>query len=187
MKVQIEMKGVKEALEILDPKVHTKALVSTLNRVGSMAATQAKRKIRETYNIRQKDIKVMMQRASDTFPTAYLKIPHQASPLILFGGKHSRKMPGARVEVIRGNRKVITSSFITNVKAVTKGGDESSHAGIFRRVAKTRLHIKQLYGPSPGGMMREQWPEMQVYISSIFLPILEHNITFWVVRLAKGA
>jgi hypothetical protein len=154
--INIEI-DIKDALEGIEARARaiSKANISALNKLAAQGKTAASKKIREDYNIKAGDLSkgIDVDKATNGRLNAVLvgRGKH-GIPLVLFGAKWTRptmgkrgKMrgskEGASVMVKVGNRKTIPGSFVATMK--------SGHVGLFKRIGKKRLPIKELYGPQP--------------------------------------
>lgn len=130
-----------------------KAVPQALNKVASLAKTQAAREIRDAgYGLKVGDIKsaISIRRANGNELRAGVRALGRPIPLIGYGARQTRL--GVTVNVKNG-RKLIPHAFIATVG--------SGHKGVFVRVGnqhkwvskngkryQSGLPIKQLYGPS---------------------------------------
>jgi len=106
-----------------------------LRRVANMTKTQASREIRAAYNIKKRDVdRTFSVRISPDADAAIIRSSGTRLPLVIFDAKQAAS--GVRIQVEKGKRTLIRSSFL----AVMKSG----HQGVFSRVAKKRLPIREL-------------------------------------------
>lgn len=145
-----------------------RAEVIALNRAGRSALSQTIKFIRDTYNIKAKDLRdeIKISAANKQNRKFKLKVSHKAIGLIKYGAKQNNK--GVRFTEKKGERKFYKSAFITGVRG-TKS--KSTHTGVFKRVGKSRLPIKELYGPSAMQLMSSK--EAQQFIEKVFYERLE--------------
>ncbi len=162
MKVDIEITGIKELMQTLDPNKIRLAANSTLNKVAAQAKTEASRLIRSEYNIKAADVSKNLQlttRASGDQMEAVISGFKRGIALAYFGAKqigvmankkvmrYTRRAKQGRggavsVEVKRGGRKTLSGNpkpFITKFK--------SGHIAVVQREGNSRTPIKQLLGP----------------------------------------
>lgn len=96
-----------------------------LNHTAAKAQTQAKRKIREVYNVRARDVARAMRRirARANYPQARIDITGAPLPLLAFGARQVRT--GVSAAVLNRQRKVVQRAFITTMP--------TGHKGVFAR------------------------------------------------------
>lgn len=141
-------------------KIVDKAEVIALNRAGKSALAQTVIFIRKKYNIKASELKdqIKIIRASKSKKVFRLEVSHKALALVKFGAARQTKK-GVNVTVIKGARQSLPSAFITEV-------GKGRHKGVFKRVGKPRLPIKELYGPSAMQLMSSK--EAQAEIERVF-------------------
>lgn len=112
------------------------AALRALNKTARMVEVQANRNIRERYKLKRAavDAAISIRAASISNLTAIITAKGKRFPLFEFGLKQTRK--GVPVVIVKGQRKVIRSSFYATMK--------SGHTGIFKRKDKARLPVKEL-------------------------------------------
>jgi hypothetical protein len=130
----IELKGIKEALQTLDPENVRRAARRTIKRAAGSGKTIISKIIREKYNIKKKDLDEKISvKIGDMFATLTLT----GKPLNLadFGarefGKRGRKGSGVRVRILKGGK-------ITRLKAFMGKGRGSGAIFVFRRIPGTQ-------------------------------------------------
>src|SRR5271157_3638304 len=165
MEIKAAVTGMDEVLEVLAEKNHVSVMVNALNKTCTAAKKEIIREIQQRYNItRQKDLDFSTTRATKNTMMATIGIPNKRLPLSLF--KPQQQAKGASVEVVRGQRKVITHSFANTMN--------SGHFGIFVRAKGStysglvpRLPIHELFTLSPAGMYKYRQISDQIadYIS----------------------
>lgn len=135
-----------------------KAVVAALNRCVQMARTDASRELRaEGYAIKARAIKAAasVRKAATGHLVAVLSISRKPIALIEFAARQTNT--GVSVKVHKA-RKVIRHAFIAKMPSGHLGvymrKDGSRH--VYRRqagkVVSSQLPIRELYGPSVGGM-----------------------------------
>jgi hypothetical protein len=170
MNINIELIGVKEALDLFDPKKVIMAANSALNKVAAQAKTEASKEIREAYNVPAGKLSEFLRlttRASGNRMEAIITGKGIGIALSYFGAKQEgisttkkqlrytrRATAGAfghryggqvSVEVKRGARKPLSGQpkpFMVQFK--------SGHIAVVQRIGKERKPIKQLLGPGIG-------------------------------------
>lgn len=171
--LQVDVQGVED----LRARVRSlpRAEAAAVNRVALSSRTFASRTIRELYNIQATPVRDAItvsnkaSAAANKF-SAKLTASGRRIPLILFGGRHSSRQPGASVEVIRGRRLTAVGTFI----ARPTYGRNTGKAGIYVRVnylkGGKRYPIRQLYGPSIplmfGGLRMK--PRLEAFVAERF-------------------
>ena len=103
-----------------------RAAARALNKVGAQAKTQAAREIKDRYQIGTRMISKYIsvaRRASPSSLTVEVRAEGRPLPILAFKARQTRK--GVTVEVVRGNRKLISHAFIKTMK--------SGHRGVFAR------------------------------------------------------
>ena len=149
-------------------KVVEKAEIIALNRAGASALAQTVMFIRKRYNIKASDLKneIKVTKAKKSNKKFRLTVSHKALARVKFGAaKQTRK--GVNVTIAKGERQSIPSAFITTV-------GKGYHKGVFKRVSKERLPIKELYGPSAMQLMSSK--EAQEHIEKIFQEKFEKEL-----------
>lgn len=141
-------------------KIIEKAEIIALNRAAKSAVAQTVKFIREAYNIKASDLKneIKITRANKLNKKVTLKVSHKAISLVKYGSARQNKS-GVSVTVTRGKRQKIKSAFIAEV-------GKGHHKGVFKRVGKKRLPIKELYGPSAMQLMSSK--QAEDYIKNVF-------------------
>ncbi len=159
-----------------------KALASALNRTAEHVAAEATRKARETYDIKATDVRrtIRITRATKNNLTAHVKSLGSPIPLIQFNVRPSRppKKPPAvlTASVKRSGGKPIPGAFVTTMK--------SGHTGVFERVGKQRLPIRELYGPPAPVMLNEPGVRQQIEEQAVIR--LEKRLDHEILRLLGG-
>ncbi len=162
MKVDIQITGLQELMEELNPNKVRLAANSALNKVAAQAKTEASRQIRAEYNIKAGDVSKNLQlttRAHGDRMEAVISGFKRGIALAYFGAKqigviankkafrYTRRAKGGRggavsVEVKKGGRKTLSGDpkpFMTKFK--------SGHVAVVQREGKSRTPIRQLMGP----------------------------------------
>lgn len=160
----------------------SKALASALNRTAQNVAAEATRKTRETYDIKAGDVRrtVRISRATKNNLTAYVKSLGSPIPLIQFKVRPSRppKRPPAvlTASVKRSGGKPIPGAFVSTMN--------SGHMGVFERVGKKRLPVRELHGPPAPTMLNE--PGVRQHIEEQAVIRLEKRLDHEILRLLGG-
>lgn len=137
-----------------------RAKVIAVNRAGRSALAQTVMFIRKAYNIKSSDLKgeIKVSIASRGNSKFKIKVSHKAIGLIKYGAVKQTKA-GVSATISKGKRQKFKSGFITTV-------GKGMHMGVFKRVGKPRLPIKELYGPSAMQLMSSD--EVEKFINKIF-------------------
>jgi len=145
-----------------------RAKIIAVNRAARSALAQTVIFIRKAYNIKSTDIKneIKVTIASIGQSKFKIKVSHKAIGLIKYGAARQTKA-GVNATISKGNRQKFKGAFIATVG---KGG----HTGVFKRVGKPRLPIKELYGPSAMQLMSSD--EVEKFINSVFLEKFEKEL-----------
>ena len=180
--IKIEIEGLKELQKELQPKKFIMVANYVINEIAKKARTLTLKIIRQKYNISaqrlRKNISIKRSRYSTLEAQIEYKgrtpgLQHYRARQVIVksnlayqlystkrGGvaakklKRPKNIKGVSVEVIKGKRKLIKSAFWYFPK---RGG-----YGIFKRIGKSRLPIRRLYGPSPAGMARSTGAEKSI-------------------------
>ncbi len=152
-----------------------KAMYSVINRGLTTVRSQSSKAIRETYNIRQKDIKsssnMKMKKATSSELAGQIEFAGNLIPLVKFNVKDS-KTSGVRAIVEKGD-----------------GGFNLDHAyiahlgkydvGVFERETNKRASSKEVYGPSTAHMMENDdvLTKVEAAAQETINKRVEHEIT----------
>lgn len=200
--VSIEVKGVKEAMEMFDPQKVIQAARKSLQRVSNSAITHASKEIRKEYNIKAKDLRKFLRltiRPRGNLLAAVITGTGMGLALASFEAKQvgvktakgsfqytrratrsvSLRFGGdvtVRVKTSSG-RKVVTGKygnkpFIARMK--------SGHLGVWIRQDKKRLPIKQLFGPGVGGLFgtKRIMDSTKVHVNETFSKEFRRNLDY---------
>lgn len=153
------------------------AEIATVNRAAKSAFSQTSKFIRATYNIKKSDLdkNAKISKATKSNPHLTLTIYCKAISLYKFRGGKAKK--GARATIRKGSRKEYKGTFVAPMP--------NGHTGIFKRVSKERLPIKELYGPS--GMQLFGSDESFAYIRKVyrieFEKQIQANLKYYINKL----
>lgn len=159
-----------------------KALASALNRTAQNISAEAVRKTRETYDIKATDVRrtIRITKATKGNLTARVKSLGSAIPLIQFNVRPSKPLKRPPVvltaSVKRSGGKPIPGAFVSTMK--------SGHTGVFERVGKERLPIRELFGPPTPVMLDE--PGVRQHIEEQAVIRLEKRLDHEILRLLGG-
>ena len=146
MELDVSIKGLNSALRTFDPKKVTSAARMAVNEAVTAGRTAADREVRKHWNLKTNRTKQQItkgKKASNTTLTSSIVISGRPIDLINFGAKGSRGKAGKRrtgrggvtVSIHKGKRTTLPHAFITQTGA---------HTGVFERVRRSRLPIKNL-------------------------------------------
>lgn len=179
MRIKIEAKGFEQLLKDLSPQLQTKIVSRTLNRTAQQAITEAKKLIREKYNVKTKGIRIKHYKAMRTNLTTYLGLNAKPVSLLYFGARKTKA--GASVEVKKGSRKIIKArppKGAAFIQTMPKGGGK----GVFRRKGPKRLKIEKLYSLSPLSMFENNHARLKLYINKRMQVNFEQSLKFYIMR-----
>lgn len=156
-----------------------KAMANAVNRAVDTAKTEASRKTRETYTIKNKDVAatIRIRRASMANLTATVTSRGGVVALSKFQVTPRQPQPKRKKPVIvrvkRGGGGPIPSVFVAKM--------QSGHIGVFSRAGKSRFPITQHYGPSVPQMIGN--PSVKVWIEEKAAETLEKRLDHEINRV----
>ena len=183
--IQIDPKQIERAEILLKdiPNGASKAIVNALNRSVEGARTDAVKKVRERYIIKAKDVRDTIQIKKATYDDLTAIVKASGSPVALSKFKitpssppKTRRKKPIIARVTRGGGGPIPGAFVAKM--------ESGHVGVFERVGKARLPIKQLYGPSVPQMLGHE--SVTEYVEEQAREKVEKRLEHEINRLLKG-
>ncbi|MFC3802809.1 phage tail protein [Cohnella sp. GCM10012308] len=185
MIVQGEVRGVRDALRRiggLDKDVR-KAFLSALNRTQQRMRTESGRKARETYIVKAKSVteQVMLRRGSASSLSSELRWKGGNLPLMQFRTS-PRGVTAKRPRVLKaavkraGGNKPIDGAFLARMG--------SGHVGVYRRSARRRLPIQELYGPAVPVMLNN--PEIVEHLENVAGETMEQRLEHELNRRLGG-
>lgn len=153
--IKVDTKEIERITTLLSdiPNGMEKATSNAINRTMQTSRTAAVRKVRETYDIRAKDIRstITIKRAGGSGLTGSMISRGSTIPLIKFRVSPNKPSPKRRKPIIASVKKsggTLKGAFVPQLS--------SGYAGVFTRVGLSRLPIKELYGPSAPQMIGEK-------------------------------
>lgn len=156
MSLTLDVTGIKELRKLADqfPREASKALNDTTKETKNRAI----RELTKEYNITKPKVekrqKIVIIWSSASRLVAEIIPSAKRTPIFLFAGrKGGRRAKGASVEIIRGARKALRSTFVAEMKG--KQDQETGHKGIFERTGKFAVMKRGRYK----GKVREQVAE----------------------------
>lgn len=183
--VRAEARGMRDAIRrlgALDGDVR-KSVYSALNRVSQRLKTESGRKARETYIVKSKDVtqQVVLRRGSVSNLSSELRWKGGSIPIIKFrtnpksvGGKRPRALKAA-IKRAGGNKKV-DGAFLARMS--------SGHVGVFRRSARRRLPVEELYGPAVPVMLNN--PEITEHLERVAIEEMDKRLEHELNRRLGG-
>lgn len=155
-----------------------KAELSANKKIARQVVTEIVKSAREKYSIKASSLKsaTEIKHGTGNSVTSRIIISNKRMPLLQFNPR--KNQAGVSVMVLKGNRKVVNSSFIALMS--------SGHSNIFirkmnggRRVP--RLPIRQLYGPSAARMLLSEQNLVIVHekILGKFDKIYAHELEYY--------
>lgn len=146
-----------------------RAMVRALNRSIASGRTVMVRKIARNTGLRSKDVRdaMRMDEASLSRPEARLGTGIKRIPLLDFQARQTAR--GVSYNLGRG-RQTLAGAFIATMK--------SGHNGVFMRMTKKRLPIRELLGPSLGHVFAKYRPLGIARVQEVFEQNLDHELDF---------
>jgi hypothetical protein len=153
-----------------EPKATRRASVRAMNRAVKSANALMARLIGADMGLKSSDVKhgLRVWEANVNSPSAGLAAKLKRVPLTTFGAKQFKA--GVRYKLGSRGTRTLAGGFMATV-----GG---GHVGVFKRVGKTRLPIKQRFGPSIGHVFAKFRPEAKAQILEVFEKNLGHELSF---------
>lgn len=138
-----------------------KAISAALNRTTDGVRTDAVREVTETYDIKAKDVRANIGIKKSNPSTLRASVSGKGSPIPLINfrvtpSKPGRQKPGTvlRASVKRSGGRPIPGAFVAQFK--------SGHVGVMQRISKSRLPVRELFGPAVPQMMGEEKVQKEV-------------------------
>ncbi len=174
MNIDVKVTGVENTIQVLSPLRQSRVMLSILSKAATAGKKKITEKLNERYTItKQKVLNIKTNPARGYNFTAEIRIPGQRLPLIDFKAKQNDI--GTSVEILKGQRKTLTHSFVQTMK--------SGHKGVFERVntgtkAIDALPIREKYTVSPGKMFetKQVEPEVREYIAKFISSNLNQKL-----------
>lgn len=175
--ITISVNGAQQTGQFLQayPNKADRALVRALNRSLGSARTVLVRGIAQETKLRQSDVRAALKERLATFsrPEASIGASLKRIPLIKFNarGPEPSRGRGRGVSYRLGSgRNRHPRAFIA-----TMG---SGHRGVFVRSGKTRLPIRELFGPSLGAVFKTFEADARARASETFAKNFAHELQF---------
>ena len=144
-----------------------------LNRSIGTVQTAAVRAVAEDLKITQKDVRKAMALERSTPRNLFARLTVTGRRLALYAFRARPTLRGVSYDLGRG-RKVLAGAFIATMR--------STHVGVFKRRAKTRLPIDERFGPSlPHVFVARKIAEAREALArEALIKNLKHEIAFLV-------
>jgi hypothetical protein len=160
------------------------AVVSALNRVGTMARTDSIREIGRTYALKRGDIaaQITISRATRRFEGLEVAITakgRRSLPIAIFQARQTKAGVSFRIKRT-GGRKQLGGSFVAKMR--------SGHVGVYRRKGKARLPIEEQFtiGLPKMFMARRTIAALDKIVRDRFPERLKHEIEFRLSRFSSA-
>lgn len=160
-----------------------KVVSRVINRVITNVKKNISIEVRKRYVVKTEDIKKTLSssKATSTKLSAYVKSEGTRIPLYKFSvspGEPRPKNPpkSFKAKVLKSSGLKPLDGFVAKMK--------SSHVGLFERLGKERLPVKELYGPSIPQMVgnKEVWKNIESEANKTVEKRMKHEIE----RLVEG-
>jgi hypothetical protein len=176
--MKIKVKGIKEALQDLDPKTHKRIIMSTTNKLARRTLTELKREFVRQYAISQKNLELDIKNANMSIPTATISAPMRQKSLSAFRVKQTKA--GVAATVRRGKVQQIPHAFMATVRG--------SYKGVFLRRGSKRFPLRSLYALSIGLLLKSKWVEE--IVERIFhqegQKLFNQNVSYYMNKMFKS-
>ncbi len=175
MDIKIELKGIEKALKTYSPKVVQNATRSALNKTIKKAGTVASREIRQSYNIKKKELdkrtmKIIRARVSNL--TAEIYVMGRPLSLAKFGARQTKQ--GVTLKTKKGGRRILKRHhFLATMK--------SGHRGVYKQLRKTPLPIAEPRMISVHSMFggKKVMPKVERTINENWERVFTHELKYY--------
>lgn len=207
--ITIEVTGVDAVRQAFSSDTVDRAIKSTLNKLAAQAKTAVSKKIRETYNIKARDLGAAMTVVNARSIDAGSQIIASGSrlPLIYFDAQEI-KISGSNAIISRQKSGGIASRSVrkgskkrgVTVKVLNAGGrkfvlgpsnfggffaDAGGSQQIFMRSKSSRLPIEKLTGPSVAEMLGKNTDIVRQFVISESARIFSNELDFYTSRVVN--
>lgn len=137
--IKFDSREIEQALQALGAKAPI-AMARTLNRTADAVRTEATRQMATDLGLPQNQIrdKLFIVRATPQDLLAEVRVSEKKRiPLLSFSARQTSRGVAYRLS---GGRSEVPSAFIASMR--------SGHRGVFKRRSRSRLPIRELFGPS---------------------------------------
>lgn len=176
-----QIEKAQEALKFVPEKLPG-VLSRAINRAAESARTEAGRKAREQYYIKQRDVvsTIRIRQATPDDLAAIVISRGNLVPLTKFRVTPNRPQPTRKspiiVRVKKGGGGPIKHAFVARMR--------SGHLGVFNRAGKKRLPIMERYGPSVPEMLNSD--TVSQYVEAKASEVLEKRLEHEIERVLGG-
>lgn len=169
MRVEHNIPQIQATLRSLRNDLEKKAAVRALNRAADMSKTEAKREMTKKYSFKSSEVgnTLTVYKATPARVEATVRSKGRRTPLLKMMARQTKK--GVTVKIGK-TRKLIPSAFIATMK--------SGHRGVFIRLTKKNLPIKELYTISiPEGFgSQDVMDAVKLKMGDAFYKRFEHEL-----------
>lgn len=199
--VKFKVKGYEEVKAKLNPAGHNTVCMRALNKTAANVRAEGRREIRESYNVKLKDVELSVWKASKDNLKAIISASYKPLSLIKFGAKQVKK--GVRVMIMKGRSLVMPDTFIAQPsgrdwkrfgqqRPVTAPvqfvfGKGTRKKGLFAKKRKNNYGnypLDPLRGPSVGAMMKSDqvYNAMQETANNQLESNLSHELDYFMSK-----
>ena len=145
MELKLELKGIDKVLSVLEPSKTRKAVARTLNELGSKASTLLVKEVRQSYNIKARDLKNFIKVKRSNYGTLqyFMDIKSKSLNVTRFGAKKLKQKGHVSVKIKNTKaRSTLVPAFFSNKKGnavLTRIGKSQEIKGI------STLSIPQMF------------------------------------------
>lgn len=213
--ITIELTGAEAARQVFSGNIVDKALKSTLNKLAAQAKTAVSKKIRETYNIKARDLGTAMTvvNARSASDGAQLIASGPRLPLLYFDaqetiiqgnaaiinrratGRNAVGIASRRVRKGSKQRGVTVKVLNAGGRKAVKGplgfggffakGQSSGTHQIFMRARASRLPIDKLTGPAVPETLGKNVGVVQAFVNAESARIFSNELDFYTSQVAS--
>jgi len=170
MSATIEIQGMREVQDLFHSfPQRAKTIISrSLNDAAKHTVTDASRRVRQTWNLSVKEAKAGYIVVKSSPQTLESRVIVKGNPVPLMAFKPRQTKKGISVTIKKGHRTMLKSAFIAQMP--------SWHIGVFKRVGRRRLPIREYNVVSYPVMVRGQWEEIKIEARRYLLTRLQQQI-----------
>ena len=170
----IRLNGMDGIKKMLDDEIYVKALGRSLNRTKTKFKSSTTRKVRETYNIKAKELKKYIKlKKTGNLEWRFIV---ESSPLGLEKFKARQTKSGVSFYVKKGHTVKLRNAFLAK--------DKNGNIRVFERETKKRLPINRFFTLSPTQMFNEKILEKGFKeAEETFEKEFKHNLDYYLGKL----
>lgn len=191
MELKLELKGIDKVLSVLEPSKTRKAVARTLNELGSKASTLLVKEVRQSYNIKARDLKNFIKVKRSNYGTLqyFMDIKSKSLNVTRFGAKKLKQKGYVSVKIKNSTgRSNLVPAFFSNKKGnavLTRIGKTQEIKGI------STLSIPQMFNQKilekAEGMVGNEYDRLfkknfDFYIGKKSIAIV---LTSWLIFIVK--